>query len=69
MHASQTYNKKEKKKDDDDDEDKNEFFIPRGYLNEDEEEKNEDKAFNMKKMLLFDTKEEIEEVEEAKDVM
>ena len=68
MYASQTYNKKEKKEEDDDDEVKNEFFIPRGYISEDEEEKDEDEVFDMKKMLLFETKEEVEKVEEVEEI-
>ena len=64
LYASQTYNKKEKKEEgDDDDEVKNEFFIHLGYFSGDKEEKDEGEAYDMKKMLLFDTKQEAREVE------
>ena len=66
MYASQTYNKKEKKEEGDDDEIKNEFFIHQDYLSEDEEEEDKGEAFDMKKMLLFDTKQEAREVDFGK---
>ena len=57
LYASHTYNDKEKKEKEDDDEVENEFFVPHGYLRDDEEEMDEDEAFNKKKMLLLDIKE------------
>ena len=57
LYASNTYNDKEKKEKEDDDEVENEFFVPHGYLRDDEEEMDEDEAFNKKKMLLLDIKE------------
>ena len=65
MYESQSYKDEEKEEEKDDKEVENKFFIPQGYQSDDEKEKDENEAFNMKKMLLFDNKEEVEKVEVA----
>ena len=65
LYASQSYKDEEKEEEEDDKEVKNKFFIPQGYRSDDKKEKDENEAFIMKKMLLFDNKEEVEKVEVA----